>query len=173
MKNIIAITILLILTSSAHAQIWPFKKKAVPSPTPVPVKVERSNAPIQDAKKIVHELKAELNVAKSENVKLKNSLEKANANVKEGFVQITKLEKDIKALKEWGVVQQAEAQKWLEKYTKAIKRYHRLKWIAAIIAAAGGVLLGLRFMSLVPPPYNLLVPIGGAGLFGTLIWIFL
>ncbi len=173
MKNIIAITILLILTSSVNAQIWPFKKKPVPSATPVPVKVERSNAPIQDAKKIVQELKAELNVAKSENVKLKNSLEKANANVKEGFVQITKLEKDIKTLKEWGVVQQAEAQKWLEKYTKAIKRYHRLKWIAAIIAAAGGVLLGLRFMSLVPPPYNLLVPIGGAGLFGTLIWIFL
>lgn len=173
MKNIIAITILLVLTSSVHAQIWPFKKKATPSATPVPVKVEKSNAPIQDAKKIVQELKTELNVAKSENVKLKNSLEKANANVKEGFLQITKLEKDIKTLKEWGVIQQAEAQKWLEKYNNAVKRYHRLKWIAAIIAAAGGVLLGMRFMNLVPPPYNLLVPIGGAGLFGTLIWIFL
>jgi hypothetical protein len=34
-------------------------------------------------------------------------------------------------------------------------------------------LLGLQFMTFVPPPYNLLVPIGGAGLFATLVWVFL
>jgi septal ring factor EnvC (AmiA/AmiB activator) len=118
-------------------------------------------------------LQSELKVAKSENIKLKDSLNKSNANLKDSFAQLDKLKKDIDTLKEWGVVQQAEAQKWLEKYTNAIKRYHRLKWIAAILAAAAGVLLGLQFMNLAPPPYNLLVPIGGAGLLGTLVWVFL
>jgi hypothetical protein len=61
----------------------------------------------------------------------------------------------------------------LEKYTNAVKRYHRLKWIAAIIAGAAGVLFGLQLMSFVPPPYSLLVPIGSAGLFATLVWVFL
>lgn len=151
---------------------FPFFKPR-PKPSPTPVVVEKSKAPIQDAKKIVQELKSELNVAKSENNRLKNSLVKANTTVKESFDKIIKLNKDIDALKEWGVIQQAEASKWLEKYNKAIKRYHRLKWIAAIIAAAGGVLLGLRFMNFVPPPYSVLVPIGGAGIFASLIWIFL
>jgi hypothetical protein len=72
-----------------------------------------------------------LNVAKSENNRLKNSLVKANTTVKESFDKIIKLNKDIDALKEWGVIQQAEASKWLEKYNKAIKRYHRLKWICS------------------------------------------
>jgi predicted NodU family carbamoyl transferase len=118
-------------------------------------------------------LKNELNVAKTENSKLTQSLNQARLDLDQSFAEIDKLNKDISTLKEWGVVQQAEAQKWLEKYTNAIKRYHRLKWIAALIAAAGGVLLGLQIMGFVPPPYNLLVPIGGAGLFGALVWFFL
>ena len=170
MKKIILFITLMFLANASFA--FPFFKPR-PKPSPTPVAVEKSKVPIQDAKKIVQELKSELNVAKSENNRLKNSLVKANTTVKESFDKIIKLNKDIDALKEWGVIQQAEASKWLEKYNKAIKRYHRLKWIAAIIAAAGGVLLGLRFMNFVPPPYSILVPIGGAGVFGALIWIFL
>ena len=171
MKKIIPIILLLVLTSTGYSQFNWFKPK--PKPSPTPVAVEKSKTPIQDAKQIVKELQAELRVAKSENNKLKDSLSKANSNLKDSFLQIDKLKKDINTLKEWGVVQQAEAQKWLEKYTNAIKRYHRLKWIAAIIAGAVGVLLGLQIMSFVPPPYSLLVPIGGAGLFASLVWIFL
>ena len=173
MKKIILFITLMFVANASFAFPF-FKPRPKPSPTPVAVeKIEKSKAPIQDAKKIVQELKSELGVAKSENAKLKNSLAEANNNVKKGFENIVKLNKDIEALKEWGVVQQAEAQKWLEKYNKAVKRYHRLKWIAAIIAAAGGVLLGLRFMNFVPPPYSVLVPIGGAGIFGALVWILL
>jgi hypothetical protein len=61
----------------------------------------------------------------------------------------------------------------MEKYNNAVKRYHRLKAIAALIAAAVGVLLGLQIMGFVPPPYSLLVPVGGAGLFAALVWFFL
>jgi hypothetical protein len=172
MKKLVPIVLLLILTSTGYSQFNWFKPKPKAQPTPVAV-VQKSKTPVQDAKQIVKELQSELRVAKSENVKLKNNLSKANGNLKDSFLQIDKLKKDIDALKEWGVVQQAEAQKWLEKYTNAIKRYHRLKWIAAIIAGAVGVLLGLQIMSFVPPPYSLLVPIGGAGLFATLVWVFL
>jgi flagellar motor protein MotB len=172
MKKLVPIVLLLILTSTGYSQFNWFKPKPKAQPTPVAV-VQKSKSPVQDAKQIVKELQSELRVAKSENAKLKDSLSKANGNLKDSFLQIDKLKKDIDALKEWGVVQQAEAQKWLEKYTNAIKRYHRLKWIAAIIAGAVGVLLGLQIMSFVPPPYSLLVPIGGAGLFATLVWVFL
>ena len=171
MKKFIPFILLLIFINTGYSQFNWFKPK--PKASPVPVVVEKSKAPIQDAKQIVKELQSELKVAKSENIKLKDSLNKSNANLKDSFAQLDKLKKDIDTLKEWGVVQQAEAQKWLEKYTNAIKRYHRLKWIAAILAAAAGVLLGLQFMNLAPPPYNLLVPIGGAGLLGTLVWVFL
>lgn len=170
MKKLLLI-ILLVLPVTSFGQFWKPKPKVKPSPTPV--LVEKSKAPIQDAKQIVKELQSELKIAKDENIKLKQNLNEANANVKKGFLEIDKLNKDISTLKEWGVVQQSEAQKWLEKYTNAIKRYHRLKWIAALIAAAGGVLLGLQIMGFVPPPYNLLVPIGGAGFFGALVWFFL
>jgi hypothetical protein len=61
----------------------------------------------------------------------------------------------------------------MEKFEKAIKRYHRLKMIAALIAAAAGVFVGLQFMNLVPPPYNFGVPIGGAALFAALVWFLL
>ena len=170
MKKLLLI-ILLVFPVTGFGQFWKPKPKVKPSPTPV--LVEKSKAPIQDAKQIVKELQGELKIAKDENAKLKNNLLDAKKELNNSFIQIDKLKKDIDTLKEWGVIQQAEAQKWLEKYNNAIKRYHRLKWIAAILAAAAGVLLGLQFMNLVPPPYNLLVPIGGAGLFGTLVWIFL
>jgi septal ring factor EnvC (AmiA/AmiB activator) len=169
MKKILPLLILIVLSSSSFGQFWKPKAK----PTPTPVTVEKSKTPIQDAKLLVKELQNELNVAKTENSKLKDNLNQANENIKKGFLEITKLNEDIKTLKEWGVVQQAEAQKWLEKYTNAVKRYHRLKLIAAIIAAAGGVLLGMQFMNLAPPPYNFGIPIGAAALFALLVWIFL
>ena len=173
MKKLLPLIILLILSGTSFGQFWKPKPRPTPTPKPTPVFVEKSKNPIQDAKVIVKELQSELKIAKNENAKLKQNLNEANTNVKNGFIQIEKLNKDIDTLKEWGTIQQAEAQKWLEKYNNAIKRYHKLKWIAALVAAAAGILLGMQFMNLVPPPYNLLVPIGSAGLFGTLVWLFL
>lgn len=173
MKKLLPLIILLILSGTSFGQFWKPKPKPTPIPKATPVVVEKSKNPVQDAKQIIKELQNELNIAKTENSKLEKNLAQANIDLNQSFSEIDKLNKDIETLKEWGIVQQAEVQKWLDKYTKAVKRYHRLKLIAALIAAAGGVLLGLQFMNFVPPPYNLLVPIGGAGFFATLVWLFL
>jgi hypothetical protein len=174
MKNLLPFLILFCFVTTGMA--WPWNKKEVkPKPTPTVV-AKPSPTPkptIQEGRLIAREIAAELRSAKEENTKLKNSLAIANANVKKGFDEIVKLNNDITNLKEWGINQQLEAQKYQEKYTKAVKRYHRLKLIAALIAAAGGVLLGLQFMNLVPPPYNLGVPVGGAALFAALVWFLL
>jgi uncharacterized protein YhaN len=174
MKTLIFI-IFLSLTSSGFSQFW--KPKPKPTPTPVPVaevvvKPENTTS-IQEARKIIKELNSELQVAKTENTKLKTNLENANKKVDEAQSNTAVVQKQADTLKQWGVQKQNEAFQWLEKYNSSVKRYHRLKWIATIIAAAGGILLGLQFMSFTPPPYNLFIPIGGAGLFGALVWIFL
>jgi ribosomal protein S20 len=174
MKTLIVI-IFLSLTSSGFSQFW--KPKPKPTPTPVPVaevvvKPENTTS-IQEARKIIKELNSELQAAKTENAKLKTNLENANKKVDEAQSNTVIVQKQADTLKQWGIQKQNEAFQWLEKYSNSVKRYHRLKLIAAIIAAAGGVLLGLQFMAFAPPPYNLFIPIGGAGLFGALVWIFL
>jgi hypothetical protein len=174
MKTLIII-IFLSLTSSGFSQFW--KPKPKPTPTPVPVaevvvKPENTTS-IQEARKIIRELNSELQVAKTENAKLKTNLENANKKVDEAQSNTMIVQKQADTLKQWGVQKQNEAFQWLEKYNNSIKRYHRLKWIATIIAAAGGVLFGLQFMAFAPPPYNLFLPIGSAGLFGALVWFFL
>ncbi len=176
MKKLLPIIIILCLASSAMAWPWNKKeKKEVVTTKPVATKVVQTNSKtsIQEAQEIIKELSSELKSAKSENARLKNNLVSANSKVAEAVNNLSVVQKQADALKDWGVEQQQEAFKWFEKYTDTVKRYHRLKWIAALIGAAVGVLLGLQFMAFIPPPYNLLVPIGGAGLFATLIWMFL
>jgi hypothetical protein len=175
MKKLVPIVLLLILTSTGYSQFNWFKPKPKAQPTPVAV-VQKSKTPVQDAKQIVKELQSELRVAKSENAKLKDNLSKANGNLKDSFLQIDKLKKDIDALKEWGVVQQAEAQKWLSSYTSAVKRYHRLKNIAAAVAGLFGAMVGMWCMRFVPPvyaAYAFALPIVGAGAAASALWIFL
>jgi hypothetical protein len=174
MKYILPLIAILFLTSTVQA--WPFGKKepkpqptsatvAKPSPTPKPT--------INEGREIVKGIAAELKAAKEENVKLKASLDKATQQVATAEAKTVEVQKSADALKEWGIIQQTEAQKFMEKYNNAVKRYHRLKLIAAIIAAAGGVLLGLQFMNFAPPPYNIGVPVGAAALFAALVWFFL
>lgn len=175
MKKILAIIIVLsFITSTGMA--WPFgKKEPKPQPTPTAV-VKPSPTPkptIQDGRLIAKEIAAELRAAKEENTKLKSSLTKATEQVTKAEAKTLEVQKAADALKEWGIIQQAEAQKFMEKYNNAVKRYHRLKLIAALIAAAGGVLLGLQLMNFAPPPYNLGVPVGAAALFAALVWFFL
>lgn len=175
MKKILAIFIIFtFVTSAGMAQIkWPWDKRPKPAPTPVQVEVKKDPATISNAREIIKELNAELQNAKAQNTKLKDNLERANASVASAQLETQKVQDAADKLKEWGVVQQAEKFKWMEKYEKAVKRYHRLKMIAALIAAAAGVFVGLQFMNLVPPPYNFGVPIGGALLFSTLVWLLL
>ena len=174
MKKILPIIILLSFVSTGMA--WPFGKKE-PKPTPTPAAVAKpSPTPkptISGGRELVKEIATELKAAKEENTRLKASLDKANKEVTTAQSQTLEVQKAADALKEWGIIQQAEAQKFMEKYNSAVKRYHRLKMIACIIAAAAGVFLGLQFMNLVPPPYNLGVPVGGAALFALLVWLFL
>jgi hypothetical protein len=174
MKYILPLIVVLFLTSTVQA--WPFGKKE-PKPQPTPAAVAKpSPTPkptISEGREIVKGIAAELKAAKEENTKLKASLDKATQQVITAEAKTLEVQKSADALKEWGIIQQAEAQKFMEKYNKAVKRYHRLKLIAAIIAAAGGVLLGLQFMNLAPPPYNFGVPVGFAALFAMLVWFFL
>ena len=175
MKKLFSILIVLSFVATS-AMAWPFGKKepkstsistpaAVAKPTPKPT--------IQDGRELVKGIAAELKAAKEENVKLKASLDKAVQQTNAAEAKTLEVQKSADALKEWGMIQQAEAQKFMEKYNAAVKRYHRLKLIACIIAAAGGVFLGLQFMNLAPPPYNFGVPVGLAALFAALVWFFL
>lgn len=172
MNNYLAVLILLSVSSSSMA--WPFgKKEPKPTPTPATVAKPTPKPTISGGREIVKEIGNELKAAKEENTKLKASLDKALLQVKTAEAKTVEVQKSADALKEWGVIQQAEAQKFMEKYNSAVKRYHRLKMIAALIAAAVGVLLGLQLMNIAPPPYNLGVPVGAAALFAALVWFFL
>jgi hypothetical protein len=175
MKKILTILIIFtVVSSTGVAQIkWPWDKKAKLKPTPVQVEVKKDLATISNARQIIKELNSELKNAKVQNTKLKDNLERANAKVVSAQIETQKVQEAADKLKEWGVAQQSEKFKWMEKYENLSKKYKLLKTIAVIIAAAAGVFLGLQFMALVPPPYNLAVPIGGAGLFALLVGVFL
>jgi septal ring factor EnvC (AmiA/AmiB activator) len=176
MKTLIII-IFLSLTSSGFSQFW--KSKPKPTPTPVPVaevvvKPENTTS-IQEARKIIKELNSELTVAKDENTKLKVNLENANKKVEdaEGYTAIVQKNADI--LKNWGIEQQNQSFKWMEKYTSTIKRYHKLKTIAAIVSALFGAMLGMYCMRLIPPvyaAYAFTLPIAGAILAFGGVWMF-
>ena len=153
---------------------WPFAKKQVNSkPTAVQVTEVKKPSTFGDAKDVVKQLNSELANAKQQNNKLKENLTNALTRAELAEGETIKVQQSAKKLEDWGVVQQAEKVKWMQKYENAVKRYHRLKAIAAFIAAGIGILLGLQFMNLVPPPYNLGVHIGGALLFSSLVWFFL
>lgn len=175
MKKLLAIIIVLsFITSTGMA--WPFSKKE-PKPQPTPAVVAKpSPTPrptISGGRELVKEITNELKAAKEENSRLKISLDKATKEVTKAQAKTTEVQKAADALKEWGIIQQTEAQKFMEKYNNAVKRYHRLKAIAAVVAAVAGALLGAQFMASVPPPYNLGVPVGVAALFAALVWFFL
>lgn len=173
MKKILPIFVVLsLMTTSAMA--WPFgKKEPKPKPTPAATAKPTPKPTLAEGREIVRGIASELKAAKDENTKLKASLQKAIQEVKTAEAKTVEVQKSADLLKEWGMLQQSEAQRFMEKYNSAVKRYHRLKLIAALIAAAGGILLGLQLMNLAPPPYNLGVPIGAAGLFAALVWFFL
>ena len=173
MKKLLT-TLLVLSFASTSAMAWPFgKKEPKPTPTPAAVAKPTPKPTISGGREIVKEIGTELKSAKEENAKLKASLDRALGQVKTAEAQTVVVQQQADDLKEWGVIQQAEAQKFMQKYNDAVKRYHRLKMIAALIAAAVGVLLGLQIMGFVPPPYSLLVPVGAAGLFASLVWFFL
>jgi len=171
MKYILPLIFSLTLISTGLA--WPWGSKPTPKPTPVATPQPTPKPTISGGREIVKEIGNELKSAKEENAKLKESLAAAQEKVKTAEAQTQVVQKQADDLKEWGVIQQEQAQKFMEKYNKAVKRYHRLKMIAAAIAAIVGVFIGMQFMSLAPPPYNFGVPVGAAGLFAALVWFFL
>lgn len=175
MKTILSIIILLTISTTSFGQFW--KSKPKPSPTPVPVTktVSKSNNPLQEAKSVIKELNSELSLAKTTNAELKNKLVTATNKVKEAEINTQQVQKNADALKAWGVEQQNQAFEWMDKYTKTIKRYHRLKNIAAIVAGLFGAMLGMYCMRLVPPvyaAYAFALPIAGAILAFSGVWLF-
>jgi VIT1/CCC1 family predicted Fe2+/Mn2+ transporter len=177
MKKTLALLILLTISTTSFGQFW--KPKAKPSPTPKPVVVEvvkTNTSSLQEAKNVIKELNTELSSAKASNAELKTKLDSANSRVKDAELNTQQVQKNADALKAWGVEQQDQAFQWMDKYTKAIKRYHRLKNIAAFVGALFGAMLGMYCMRLVPPvyaAYALALPVAGAVLGFTGIWLFL
>ena len=176
MKTLLPIIILLTLTTSGFSQFWKPKPKATPTPKPTPVAVVKpSKPPIQEAKGIIQELNLELKLAREANSELKNKLVAAENKVKAAELNTQQVQKNADALKNWGIEQQNQAFEWMEKYTSTIKRYPRLKNIAAIVAGLFGAMLGMYCMRLVPPvyaAYALALPIAGAVLAFGGVWMF-
>lgn len=173
MKKILPLILILTMTSTGFC--WPFgKKNPQPKPSPTPV-VSVTKATPSSGKNILEQLKSELIGAKKSNASLQSSLEKAKAEIEKAKEETVAAQKAADALKEWGIIQQAEAQKYFEKYTATIKRYHKLKNIAAIVAGAFGAMLGMWCMRLVPPvyaAYAFTLPIAGAILAFGAVWMF-
>lgn len=175
MKTILSIIILLTISTTSFGQFWKSKPKPTPTPASITKTVSKSNNPLQEAKDVIKELNSELNSAKNTNVELKNKLDAATNKVKEAEINTQQVQKNADALKAWGVEQQNQAFEWMDKYTKTIKRYHRLKNIAAIVAGLFGAMLGMYCMRLVPPvyaAYAFALPIAGAILAFSGVWLF-
>jgi DNA-binding transcriptional regulator YhcF (GntR family) len=173
MKIITSLLLLFLITSTGLS--WPFgKKEAKPTPTPKQTKVVTPEKPptLSGGRDLVKQLQKELSEALDSNKKLGVSLENAKKDVETAKIETATVQKKADELEKWGVLQQAEKHKYMKKYDEALVKYHRLKMIAAIIAGAVGVLLGLQFMNFAPPPYNIAVPFGAAGLFALLVWLY-
>jgi hypothetical protein len=176
MKTLLPFIILIILSTTSFGQFW--KPKPKPSPTPVVITKTVSSSssnPLQEAKSVIKELNSELSSAKATNSELKSKLIAANNKVKEAEINTQQIQKNADALKDWGIEQQNQAFEWMEKYTKTIKRYHRLKNIAAIVAGLFGAMLGMYCMRLVPPvyaAYAFALPIAGAIMAFGAVWLF-
>lgn len=172
MKKLLAYLILLsFITAPAMAWPWenwnkkPFEKKQEQlQPTPKPT--------INEGKQLTGQLIITLNEAKEENARLRESLVKIGKDLETAKLETQVVQKKADDLREWGTAQYTRAENLQQKLDAAIARYHRLKGIAAAIAAAIGILIGLQFMNLAPPPYNFLVPLGSAALFAGLVWTY-
>lgn len=139
-------------------------------------KPSTTSVALQEAKSIIGQLNTELNDAKKSNGNLTIKLNETNQKLQNSQKEISILEQKIKDLTSWGIKQQEEAFKWMEKHDKAIKRYHLLKNIAASVAALFGFILGLNLMRFVPPVYAgyaYALPLIGGVLAFTGIWMFL
>lgn len=177
MKIILLFFILTLTISNSFGQFWKPKPKVKPTPVPVAevvVKPENTTS-VQEARKIIRELNNELSAAKNENIKLKSNLEGANKKIEETEKNAVLVQKNADILKNWGIEQQNQSFQWMEKYTQTIKRYHKLKTIAAIVSALFGAMLGLYCMRFVPPVYAAYafgLPIVGAVLSFGGVWLF-
>lgn len=171
----LTIIIFLSLASSGYSQFWKPKKKSTPTSVVEVTKKPETASSIKEAREIIKELNSELKVAKEKNFKLKLNLENANKKVLEANKNTETVQKNADALKNWGVEQQNQAFQWMEKHTSTLKKYHRLKNIAAIVAGLFGTMLGMYCMRLVPPiyaAYAFALPIAGAILAFGAVWMF-
>jgi len=174
MKKLLPLILLLTLASTGLT--WPFgKREPKPAPTPKQVETAKPVKPptVGDGRDLVKQLQVALKEGQEANKKLGEALERAKKELETAKGETLVVQKKADDLQAWGVVQQAEKEKYIKKYNETVAKYHRLKMIAALIAAAVGVLIGLQFMNLAPPPYNFAVPVGAAALFAGLVWMFL
>ena len=66
-----------------------------------------------------------------------------------------------------------QANKAIEDHAKILAKYHFLKLLASIIAAAAAIMIVLQFGTFIPPPYNFYL-MAGAGIgAAAAVWIWL
>jgi len=175
MKHFFTLLFLLCFVSSGYSQFWKSKPKSTPIPVAEVVVNPKNTTSIQEARKIIKDLNSELTIAKEENSKLKLNLENANKQVEKANKDISIVQKNADTLKDWGIEQQNQAFQWMEKHTSTLKRYHKLKNIAAIVSALFGAMLGMYCMRFIPPvyaAYAFTLPIAGAILAFGGVWMF-
>lgn len=171
MKKLLPFIILLSFAATGFS--WPFQKPK-PSPTPKVTKVVTpvETPTISGGRNILKDLQAALKEALEANNKLSGLLKQTREEVETAKAETLIVQKKADDLLKWGLIQQAEKEKYMKKYDEALKKYHRLKLLAAIIGGAVGILIGFQFMNLAPPPYSFAVPFGAAALFAALVWIY-
>jgi hypothetical protein len=136
----------------------------------------KTTSTLQEAKSVIQELNVELKSAKQTNLDLSKKLETSKGELEYARIRTQEVQKTADILKDWGIEQQNQLFVWMDKFNKAIKRYHFLKNITATIGAFYGLILGLYCMKYVPPVYGVYayaLPLIGVvfGFFG--VWLFL
>jgi len=173
MKKIITFLIILFVSlHGAYAFPWPFAKKdSKPKTTVVVEKKVEQKPTLSSGRDILKQLKSELVSAKDENLKLKATIKRLNDEAIKAKNEAIKVQLEVIELEKWAAVKQAVAEKYKNQYEQTLKRYHRLKMLVTFLIGGVGVFVGLQLMSLVPPPYNLGVPVVGGLLFAILSWL--
>jgi hypothetical protein len=175
MKTLITFTAFLILTSAGYGQFWKPKPKATPVPV---VKAEVTQSPmnnLQEARKIIRELNLELGSAKTENTKLKISLENATKSLGEAQKNTVTVQRNADILRDWGVAKQNESFEWMDKHKKTLSKYHKLKYVASIVGGIFGLIFGVWLMRFVPPIYAMYafaLPVITALISSGWVWLF-
>ena len=175
MKITLSLLLFLLTSGLSYGQFWKPKPRATPVPV---VKAEATQSPmnnLQEARKIIRELNAELSTAKTENTKLKINLEKATKSLDTAQKNTMTVQRNADILRDWGIAKQNESFEWMDKHKKTLSKYHKLKYVASVVGGIFGLVFGVWLMRFVPPIYAMYafaLPIITTAISSGWVWLF-